>query len=509
MAKSRIGIIGAGPGGLTAAMILARRGLDVTVFEQKDTVGGRNAPIRLGDFTFDTGPTFLMMKFILEEVFAEAGRRVDDYLDVVQLDPLYRLRIGGIDLLPSADAEQTKAQIREHFPGNEDGVDRFMATEAKRFDRLMPCLQRSYDNLLAYLNPIFLRALPRMSLGRSIFQNLGRYFSNDDLKLCFAFQSKYLGMSPWTCPAFFTMLSYIEHAYGIYHVMGGLNQISQAMAKVVEEEGGKIRLNTRVKELVLDGRRATGIRLEDGTEEHFDRIIINADFGHAMSSLVPPGVLRKYAPKKLDRWKISCSTFMLYLGVGHVYDEHPHHNILFADDYRRNIEEITDGMTLSADPSLYVQNASVTDGSLAPAGKSTIYVLVPCPNTRSDMAWDDVADDYADKVIDIIETRGGFTGLRSHIEEKKVITPINWQQEYNVYDGATFNLAHTMGQVLYFRPHNRFEEIDNCYLVGGGTHPGSGLPTIYESGRISANLLCRDLGMTPSPVISARPDGVG
>ncbi|MFH1732189.1 MAG: phytoene desaturase family protein [Planctomycetota bacterium] len=509
MVKSRIGIIGAGPGGLTAAMILARRGLDVTVFEQKDTVGGRNAPIRLGDFTFDTGPTFLMMKFILEEVFAEAGRRVDDYVDVVQLDPLYRLRIGGVDLFPSADAEQTKVQIREHFPGNEDGVDRFMATEAKRFDRLMPCLQRSYDNLLAYLNPIFLRALPRMSLGRSIFQNLGRYFSDDDLKLCFAFQSKYLGMSPWTCPAFFTMLSYIEHAYGIYHVMGGLNQISRAMAKVVEEEGGTIRLGTRVAGLILDGRRATGVRLDDGTEETFDRIVINADFGDAMGALVPPGVLRKYTPKKLDRWKLSCSTFMLYLGVDRVYDEHPHHNILFADDYRRNVEEITDDMVLSADPSLYVQNASVTDGSLAPAGKSTIYVLVPCPNTRSGIDWDGLADDYAEKVLGIIETRGGFTGLRDHIEERKVITPATWRRDYNIFEGATFNLAHTMGQVLFFRPHNRFEEIGGCYLVGGGTHPGSGLPTIYESGRISANLLCRDLGMTPSPVISVRPDGVG
>jgi len=507
MAKARIGIIGAGPGGLTAAMILAHRGLDVTVFEQKDAVGGRNAALRLGDYTFDTGPTFLLMKFILDEMFAEAGRRVEDYLEFAAMDPLYRLKIGGVDLLPSPRTEETKAEVQRHFPGNEAGVDRFMKAERARFERLMPCLQKDYSSLLAYLTPVFLKALPRMSLGRSVFQNLGRYFDHDDLKLCFAFQSKYLGMSPWTCPAFFTMLSYIEYAFGIYHVTGGLNRISHAMAAVVEEEGGSIRLNARVKELVLDDRRAVGVRLEDGSDERFDRIVVNADFGHAMNTLVPSNVLRRYTPAKLKKWKLSCSTFMLYLGVNRLYPDHPHHNVIFADDYRRNIEEISERRVLSGDPSLYVQNASVTDATLAPEGKSTIYILVPCPNVRGGVDWPAAADDYADKVLRIVEERGGFTGLRDSIEEKKITTPADWQAEYGVYEGATFNLAHTIRQVLYFRPHNRFEEIANCYLVGGGTHPGSGLPTIYESGRISGNLLCKDLGIPfkPPPALGPGP----
>ncbi len=502
MAKARIGIVGAGPGGLTAAMILAHRGFDVTVFEEQDTVGGRNAPIHLGDYTFDAGPTFLMMKFILDEVFKEAGRDSADYLDFVELDPLYRLRIGGKEIFPSPRPEETKEQIRAAFPGNEEGVDKFLESEKARFERLMPCLQKHYGNLLAYLNPIFLKALPRMSLGKSVFQNLGRYFDNDDLKLCFAFQSKYLGMSPWDCPAFFTMLSYIEHAFGIYHVIGGLNRLSQAMAKVVEEEGGAIRLEEPVSELILDGRRAVGVRLEDGEEERFDRVVLNVDFGHAMNSLVPPDVLRKYSPAKLQKWKLSCSTFMLYLGVGRQYPELAHHNVIFADDYRKNIDEITEEQVLPEDPSLYIQNASVSDPTLTPEAKSTIYVLVPCPNMRSDIDWSAAADGYRDKILDIVEQRGGFEGLRENIEEMRVATPATWQQDYNVYEGATFNLAHTMMQVLYFRPHNRFQEIDGCYLVGGGTHPGSGLPTIYESGRISANLVCKDLGVPFEPPAS-------
>jgi len=502
MGRARIGVIGAGPGGLTNAMILAHRGFDVTVFEQKDVVGGRNAPLRLGEYTFDTGPTFLMMTFVLEQVFRLAGHEVADHLDLIRLDPLYRLKVGGVELFPSPDVAKTREQVREHFPGNEVGVDRFMKAEAARFDRLMPCLQRDYGSLLAYLSPIFLRALPRMSLGRSVFGNLGRYFSDDDLKLCFAFQSKYLGMSPWKCPAFFTMLSYIEHSFGIDHVRGGLNRISEAMAQVFLQEGGTLRLGTRVERLLLDGQRTTGVLLADGTEEPFDRVVINADFGHAMGSLVPHGVLRKYPPEKLKRWKLSCSTFMLYLGVKRTYPQHPHHNIIFADDYRRNVEEITERMTLSEEPSFYVQNASLTDPTLAPEGCSAIYVLVPCPNQRSGIDWLAESERYADKVLGMVEERAGFAGLRDAIEVKKVLTPDNWQRDYAVYDGATFNLAHTMGQVLFFRPHNRFQEIRNCYLVGGGTHPGSGLPTIYESGRISADLICRDFGV-PVPKPSA------
>ena len=506
--KAKIGIIGAGPGGLTSAMILAHRGLEVTVFEQKPVVGGRNAPTKLGDYTFDTGPTFLMMKFILDEVFAECGRRVEDYLELVRLDPLYRLKIGDASLLPSADINVTKAQVEHAFPGNADGFGRFMTLEKKRFERLMPCLRKDYGSFFTYLNPIFLRGLRWMSLGKSVMQNLGHYFTPEDLKLCFAFQSKYLGMSPWKCPAFFTMLSYIEHGFGIYHVMGGLNKISEAMAKAAAEDGAKIRLETKVERLLLDGRKVVGVRLDDGREERFDAIVINADFGHAMSTLVPQGVLRKYAPQKLAKWKVSCSTFMLYLGVNRRYQDLPHHNVIFADDYRRNIKEIQEDLVVSEDPSFYVQNASVTDPTLAPAGKSTIYILVPCPNMRAKIEWGKVSEQYAESVLDLVETRGEFKGLRDSIEQKKIVTPQNWADDYNVFDGATFNLAHTIGQLLYFRPHNRFEELENCYLVGGGTHPGSGLPTIYESGKISSNLLCKDLGIKSTASKELPPSSV-
>jgi phytoene desaturase len=195
---------------------------------------------------------------------------------------------------------------------------------------------------------------------------------------------------------------------------------------------------------------------------------------------------------------------MVYLGINKKYDSIPHHNVLFAADYRKNVEEIAAKKLLSDDPSVYVQNASVTDPTLAGEGKSTLYLLVPVPNNRSKINWDEIKDTFTEKVLDLVIKRGGFDGLREHIEVKKVITPKDWEEKHNIHAGATFNLAHNFTQLLYFRPRNKFEELEHCYLVGGGTHPGSGLPTIYESGRISSNLLCKTYGVKFKPPTSLK-----
>ncbi|MBN2587198.1 MAG: phytoene desaturase [Candidatus Fermentibacteraceae bacterium] len=489
-----IAVVGAGPGGLTAAMLLAGRGYRVKVFEKADRVGGRSAAITESGFSFDTGPTFLMMTFILREMFQEVGRNLDDYCTVMPLDPMYRLNFKDVSFDPSRDNEVTYQRIRDTFAGEESGYRKLLKRESVRYRYMYPCLQKPYGNPFSMLSPRLLRALPHLSAGRSLYSVLGNYFKNDNLRISFTFQAKYLGMSPWNCPGLYAMIPFIEHNFGVDHVKGGLSAISEAMARVIKEDGGEILTSTPVSRILTDGRgRATGVMLPDGSKEEYDAVVLNADFGYAAEKMFEEGVIRKWTPSRLDRSNYSCSTYMLYLGMDKIWDE-PHHQIVLADDYRRNITEIMGEKILSEDVSVYVRNASVTDPTLAPDGHSALYVLVPVPNTRAPISWDDdCRREFRERVIARIADRTSIKDLEDHIVFQKEITPADWRDEYSIYQGATFNLGHNIRQMLYFRPHNRFEEVGNCYLVGGGTHPGSGLPTIYESARISSDLIRRDL----------------
>ncbi len=488
----KVVIVGAGPGGLSSAMILAHRGFDVTVLEKADRVGGRNSELKVGDYTFDMGPTFLHQKFTLDEIFAETGRESADYLDFVKLDPMTRLTWDEeTSIETTSDIEKMAANIAENFPGNEDGYRRFMADHAAKLRAIYPVLQKPYHKVTSYLRSEMLKVIPYIATTKTVVDVLEDYFENDRLKLAFTFQAKYLGMSPWKCPALFTILSYTEYKYGIYHVQGGLSQISEAMAKVAREEGAEIRLSTPMKEVVFKGKEAKGVLLENGEILEADHVFMNADYAHAMVNLMNSQSVKQ---EKMAEKKFSCSTFMLYLGLDKVYEDEPHHHILFADDYERNVDEIRGEKEVSKDMSIYVRNSSVIDPKVAPEGHSQLYVLVPTINTRHGHDWEATKQEYRDLILDKIEEKTGMKDLREHIVAERILTPEDWRDGSDIFLGATFNLAHTIDQMLYFRPHNRLKGYDNLYLVGGGTHPGSGLPTILESGRISSNMLCDKLG---------------
>jgi phytoene desaturase len=495
MQKKKVVIIGAGPGGLTAGMILQHRGFDVTIFEKAETVGGRNAPLKINGYTFDIGPTFLMAYFILLEMFEETGRKAEDYIKLKKLDPMYRLKFFDNEIIVTDDHDKMEKEIARNFPGEEKFFREYLKKEEKRLNYLFPCLQKPYSSIFDMVNPTLLKAIPHLDIGKSVYDALSKYFKSEDLKFVFTFQSKYLGMSAWECPAAFAMVAYIEHKWGIYHINGGLNKISEAMAKVFQEDGGTLKLNTPVKRIVNKGRQATGVELMDGTVVNADEIVVNADFSYAVTSLMDRNYVKKYHPEKLAQKKYSCSTFMIYLGVKKKYENIPHHNVFFAKDYRKNVKDIFTDLKLSDQISFYVQNASIVDPTLAPEGKSTIYILVPVANLKADIDWKTEKDTFKKRVLEEVVKRTEMKDLMENIECEKVITPDMWSDNFNIYYGATFNLGHNLTQMLYFRPRNKFECLDNTYLVGGGTHPGSGLPTIYESARISANMICDKYGI--------------
>lgn len=491
----KIIIIGAGPGGLSAGMLLASKGYDVNIFEKQNHIGGRNSRLSVGEFSFDLGPTFFLMKNILEEIFTETGRKLEDYVNLMEINPMYRLKFSEKkEFYPYSmgNDEKMKEEIDRVFPGEHKNYLQYIEREEKKFQKLLPCLQVPYDNFLDFLKPNFLKSLPYLDAHKSIYNVLSDYFTDEDLKLSFTFQAKYIGMSPWEAPGTFSIISYLEHKFCVYHVEGGLNRLSSGMGKVIEEEGGKISLSTSVKEILFDDTKAIGVLLEDGEKIFGDHIIMNADFAYGIKNLVPAPIKSKYSDNKLKSKKYSCSTFMIYLGLNKIYNTLPHHNIIFAEDYKRNVEEMSHRKILSDDFSFYVQNASVTDSTLAPEGKSTLYILVPVPNNKSSIDWEKEKTDYKNKVLDAMEKKGNFKNIRESIEVEKIITPKDWETERDVYLGATFNLGHQVSQMLVFRPHNKLEGYKNFYIVGGGTHPGSGLPTIYESGRIVSKIILKE-----------------
>jgi phytoene desaturase len=487
--KSKVIIIGAGPGGLSAGMILANRGYDVTVYEKQPYIGGRTSALKAGDFVFDLGPTFVMLPQAFDDVFTKAGRNIADYLELKRLDTMYRLRFGdGRNFVVSFDKAKMKESISKLFPGDEKGYDKYLKEQKKKFDLMYPCLKVPYIRWYHYLRPKLLKALPFMQNFTSVYNVMAKYFKYEDMRISMTFQAKYLGMSPWQCPGAFSILSFIEHEFGIYHPIGGVHKITEVMAKVINEHGGKVVLNKAVKEVVVEKGVVQGVVFEDGSIDRASYVVMNADFGMGATKLIPKQYRGKWSDKTIKQRPYSCSTFMLYLGLDKKYD-FPHHNIFFANDYKKNIEQIFSGHSLPEDPSFYIQNASATDPTLAPEGKSTIYVLVPVPNLETPIDWEKEKKRYRDLVINKIKEKTEMKDIEEHIEIERVITPKDWESKIDVYKGAVFNLSHTVGQMLYLRPHNKFESLPGLYLVGGGTHPGSGLPTIVESGRIAADLI--------------------
>jgi phytoene desaturase len=300
-------------------------------------------------------------------------------------------------------------------------------------------------------------------------------------------------MSPFHAPSLFTILAFLEYEHGIFHAKGGLGNITNRMAEIATDLGVDIRLETSVEELLLDGKKVLGVRTNHG-DILCDKVVMNADFANAMTTLVPNRKRRKWSDEKLAKKSYSCSTYMLYLGTDRTWDQ-PHHQIYASSEYESNLEDITKHRITWEDPSVYVQNACVTDPSLAPEGCSTLYVLVPVPNVHDSINWNEIKDDFREVVLDQME-KMGYEDVRNHIVSESMVTPDDWGSS-DIYRGAVFNLAHGLDQMLFLRPRNKFEELPGLYLVGGGTHPGSGLPTIFESGRITSKILLADMGIHP------------
>ena len=484
-------------------MLLAGAGAKVRVVERLGQVGGRTSSLEADGFRFDLGPTFFLYPKVLESIFAAVGRNLHDEVELVRLDPQYRVAFGsGGHLDATPDPEEMERQIRAIAPGDAGGFRRFLTENRRKLEQFAPCLE-SFVSRLARCG----ESAHGPAAAAAASARIAGYLA---APLSFAIRASAwrfpFSRNTWGCRRFaarafsrFFPFSSTSTASGIRSA--AVAAVTQAMARVAEEMGVEICLEEPVEEILFQGKRATGVRTAAGTSMA-DAVVINADFAQAMKRLVPDRLRRRWTDRKLTTKKYSCSTFMMYLGIEGQYDL-PHHSIYISKNYEQNLDEIERRHVLSEDPSFYVQNACVTDPSLAPAGMSTLYALAPVTQQHPNVDWRQERARFRALLLRQME-RAGYEGVEKRIRFERVLTPADWEHDHQIYRGATFNLAHTLGQMLHLRPRNRFEDLDGVYLTGGGTHPGSGLPVIFESARITSRLLLQDFGL-PFPQALAAP----
>jgi len=506
MDGKRVLIVGAGPGGLASSMLLAQAGFEVKLIERMDRVGGRCSALRQNGFTFDVGPTFFLYPRILEEILRTCGFDLFEEHEFKRLDPQYHLVFEqGGEIRATPDVQRMKREIASIRPADAENLERYLCDNRAKLAAFRPILENPFLSWRHCLRPSVLKSLPLVRPRKSMDRDLQTYFSDPRVRLAFSFQSKYLGMSPFQCPSLFTILSFLEYEYGVFHPVGGCGALSETMGRLARRMGVELSLNDPVESLMFEPgtRHCVGVKSASG-EHRADAVLLNADFAESMRQLVPDRLRRRWTDAKLEKKKFSCSTFMIYLGLEGHTPELEHHTIFLARDYERNLREVERDHVLSENPSFYVQNACRTDPTLAPPDCTALYVLAPVSHEHPNIDWAKQAPAFREKVLDQLG-KLGLSDVRPRIKSQMMLTPETWRRDYRIYRGATFNLAHSLDQMLHLRPRNRFEDLKNVYLTGGGTHPGSGLPVIFESARITSRLIVQDLrsrslaGSRPTP----------
>lgn len=487
---STVFVIGSGFGGLAAAIRLAARGHDVELFEKRDKLGGRAYVYDVNGFKFDGGPTVITAPFMFDDLWATAGRKREDYFQLVPCDPFYRIfDHTGRPFDYNGDETFILEQIAKRNPDDREGYQRFMRTTKEIFQKGF--VELADKPFLSVMDMV--RAAPdliKLQSYRSVYGYVSQYVKDEFLRQCFSFHPLLIGGNPFDAPSIYSMIHYLEREWGIHYAIGGTGAIVEAMGRLFGELGGKIHLNAEVAEIVVEGRRVGGIRLKDGTMRRADTVVSNADVAFTYRNMIPEAYRRKFTNRKIERMKYSMSLFVIYFGTKRLYRDQglAHHNIILGERYKALLHDIFDRKTLAEDFSLYLHMPTLTDPSIAPEGHENFYVLSPVPHLGAGVDWTKAAQPYRNAIMQFLEDNY-LPDLQANIVAEHRIDPLHFQNDLNSYMGSAFSFQPILTQSAWFRPHNRSEEFDNLYFVGAGTHPGAGLPGVLSSAIIADNLI--------------------
>lgn len=482
-------VVGAGFGGLALAIRLQASGIQTTLLEKRDKPGGRAYVYEDEGYVFDAGPTVITDPSAIEELFAIAGKRMRDYVEMLPVAPFYRLCWeDGSHFDYANDQDALDRQIHARNPADVAGYQRFLdyskAVFAEGYLKLGAVPFLSFRDMMA-AGP----QLARLQAWKSVYALVSRFIQDEQLRQAFSFHSLLVGGNPFATSSIYTLIHALEREWGVWFPRGGTGALVRGLVRLFEDLGGRIELNAPVARIeTLDGR-VNGVRLEDGRRFAADAVASNADVVHTYAALLgehPRGAAEASA---LSRKRFSNSLFVLYFGLDHHHDQLRHHTVCFGPRYRGLIDEIFKGRSLAEDFSLYLHAPCVTDPSLAPPGCGSHYVLAPVPHLgNAPIDWEVEGPRYRERIFDYLEARY-MPGLRSQLVTSRIFTPLDFRDQLNAHLGSAFSLEPILTQSAWFRPHNRDPVVPNLYLVGAGTHPGAGVPGVIGSAKATAGLM--------------------
>jgi phytoene desaturase len=475
-------VIGAGLGGLAAAIRLGARGYRVTVLEKLEIPGGRAGVFKQDGFTFDAGPTIMTVPQVFHELWSMAGRDFADDVTLEPVTPFYTIRFDdGSTFNAQSDPEAMRREVARLSPGDVAGYDRFMADAEAiykvGFEQLAHVPFSKFTDMLAIVPDLL-----KLQGWRSVYSHVAARVKDPRIRMALSFHPLFIGGNPFRATAIYSMIAYLERQYGVHWVRGGTHALVQAMVRLIQWQNNKVRLGAGVARILHNNARATGVELESGEVIAADVVVSNACAVTTYDKFLK-GLNARPTLRKLKSSPQSMSLFVWYFGTKKKFETVPHHIILMGPRYKELIADIFDRKILADDMSLYLHRPTASDTSLAPAGCDAFYVLSPVPHLDADVDWRTEAPRYKARVAKRLNDTV-LPGFQSEIVSERIMTPLDFEGRLSSFKGAAFGLEPVLTQSAWFRPHNKGAGLDNLYLVGAGTHPGAGVPGVISSARV-------------------------